>query len=59
MWDSDYLDMRYDNSENPLNPATAADILNTTGPYELVNIFEWFGEERYSWNIAAEIIKYR
>jgi len=39
MRDTDYLDMRYDNSENPLNPATAADILNTTSPYELVNIF--------------------
>jgi 16S rRNA C1402 N4-methylase RsmH len=37
--DEDFLDMRFDNSENPANPATAADILNTSSPYELVDIF--------------------
>jgi len=38
--DEDYLDMRFDNSENPLNPSTAADILNTSTPYEITNLFE-------------------
>lgn len=50
--------MRYDNSESPLNPATASDILNTVSPYELVSVFERFGEERYARHIAAEIIKF-
>lgn len=35
--------MRFDNSETPLNPATAADIVNTTSAYELRDILFRFG----------------
>lgn len=53
LWDEDYMDMRFDNSENPANPATAADLINNASPYELADIFAWFGEEKYARTIAG------
>ena len=49
------LDMRM-NQENKL---TAKDIVNNYSESELVRVFKEYGEERYSYSIARNIVKYR
>ena len=36
----EFLDMRFDNSESPLNPATASDVLNTASEFELNDLLK-------------------
>lgn len=49
------LDMRFD----PRSAVTAADIVNTYPLEELLFIFKTYGEEKFSYRIAREIIQYR
>ena len=49
------LDMRM-NQESKL---TAKDIVNNYSESELVRVFKEYGEERYSYSIAKNIVKYR
>lgn len=49
------LDMRFD----PKSAVTAADIVNTYPLEELLFIFKTYGEEKFSYRIAREIIQYR
>ena len=48
--DDQDLDMRYDNMNPDLS--TAMDILNTSSEFELVQIFQRFGEEKYAEKLA-------
>ncbi len=50
------LDMRMDSSSTG---PTAADLLNSLEEQELQDIFEEFGEERFSARIARRVIEYR
>lgn len=50
------LDMRMDKENNPL---TAEIIVNDYSLQELTRIFQEYGEEKYSYSIAKNIIKYR
>lgn len=49
------LDMRMDQR----NPLTAKDIVNTYSLKELTDIFQIYGEEKYAYSIAKNIVKYR
>ncbi len=49
------LDMRM----NPLNPETAADLVNELSEKELKRIFSELGEERFSGRIASAIVRQR
>lgn len=49
------LDMRMD----PTNGATAADVLNTYPPGELVRILRQYGEERFAPRIVAAVVRER
>lgn len=49
--------MRFDQS-NP-NLTKASDILNNLTQFELFEIFQKFGEEKYSDVLSKEVIKYR
>jgi 16S rRNA (cytosine1402-N4)-methyltransferase len=49
------LDMRY----NLDNPKTAADIVNSYSREELTEIFQDYGEEKFSAKIAAKIVRFR
>ncbi|MCR4911906.1 MAG: 16S rRNA (cytosine(1402)-N(4))-methyltransferase RsmH [Bacilli bacterium] len=49
------LDMRMDQR----NPLTAKEIVNTYSLKELTDIFQIYGEEKYAYSIAKNIVKYR
>ena len=56
--DESYLDMRFDNSADS-QLVTASDIINGTSEFELTQIFQNFGDERYASKLAKGIIEAR
>lgn len=53
----DDLDMRFDQKNN--ENATASEILNNSSQLELIDIFQTFGEEKFSELLVSKIIKQR